>query len=34
VLAAYQEMLAAVEAAAAPGIARIAAELGDMSDGK
>lgn len=34
VLAAYREMLAAVEAAAEPGIARIAAELRDMSDGK
>ncbi len=34
VLAAYREMLAAVETAAAPGIARIAAELRDMSDGK
>ena len=34
VLAAYQKMLAAVEAAAGPGIAQIAAELGDMSDGK
>jgi molybdate transport system regulatory protein len=34
VLAAYREMLSAVETAAAPGIARIATELRDMSGGK
>jgi molybdate transport system regulatory protein len=34
VLAAYSDLLVAVDAAAAPGIARIAAELGDMSKGK
>ena len=33
VLAAYRDMLAAVDAAAAPGVARIAAGLRDMSDG-
>ena len=34
VLAAYRDMLAAVDVAAAPGVARIAAELRDMSGGK
>ena len=34
VLAAYQTLLAAVETAAAPGIARIAEHLRDMSSGK
>jgi molybdate transport system regulatory protein len=34
VLAAYRDILAAVDAAAAPGIARIAVELRDMSDGE
>ena len=34
VLAAYRDMLAAVDTAAAPGVARIAGLLGDMSDGK
>lgn len=34
VLAAYREMLAAVDQAAAPGIATMTALLGDMSDGK
>ncbi len=34
VLAAYRAMLAAVDAAAAPGVKRIAALLSDMSDGK
>ncbi len=34
VLAAYRTMIDAVEAAAAPDVARIAALLGDMSDGK
>jgi molybdate transport system regulatory protein len=34
VLAAYREILAAVDSAAAPGVARIAALLGDMSGRK
>lgn len=34
VLAAYRDLLAAVDTAAEPGVARIAALLGDMSDRK
>jgi hypothetical protein len=34
VLAAYRDMLAAVDQAAAPGVAQIAALLGDMSAGR